>query len=211
MSASIAVTVTKFKIAELWTNAQLVTRKYSPRHFNENQCTRSFLFPRMPEVFNRIKLSAIVTREYTHTHRLANKLTNTQNNTDIHLHIPENCVKMYRRRHAGTQAWLIQHARRRTSTQDARDAVLQRSAVHDVVWTQFYHRSPWFCCPVSQPRRMLPDAVNYVLLAEDFWIFLATTCQTMVDVRSVLPFLTSGTHFLSISGNQHQELSSSAH
>ena len=32
---------------------------------------------------------------------------------------------------------------------------------------------------------MLPGAVNYVLLAEDFWIFLATTCQTMVDVRSV--------------------------
>jgi len=32
--------------------------------------------------------------------------------------------------------------------------------------------------------RMLPDAVNYVLLAEDFWIFLATTCQTRVDVRS---------------------------
>jgi len=37
---------------------------------------------------------------------------------------------------------------------------------------------------------MLPDSVNYVLLAEDFWIFLATTCQTMVDVRSVLPVLT---------------------
>jgi len=53
--------------------------------------------------------------------------------------------------------------------------------------------------------RMLPDDVNYVLLAEDFWIFLATTwCQTMVDVRSVSPVLTSGTHFLSISGNQHQ-------
>ena len=32
--------------------------------------------------------------------------------------------------------------------------------------------------------RMSPDAVNYVLLAEDLWIFLATTCQTMVDVRS---------------------------
>ena len=76
MSASIAVTVTKFKIAELWTNAQLVTRKYSPCHFNENQCTRSFLFPRMPEVFNRIKLSAIVTREYTHTHTHKDSQTN---------------------------------------------------------------------------------------------------------------------------------------
>ena len=29
-------------------------------------------------------------------------------------------------------------------------------------------------------------------------------CQTMVDVRSVSPVLTSRTHFLSISGNQHQ-------
>ena len=52
--------------------------------------------------------------------------------------------------------------------------------------------------------RMLRGAVSYVLLAEDFWIFLATTCQTMVDVRSVSPVLISGTHFLSISGNQHQ-------
>ena len=52
--------------------------------------------------------------------------------------------------------------------------------------------------------RMLPGTVNYVLLAEDLWIFLATTCQTMVDVRSVSPVFTSGTHFLSISGNQHQ-------
>jgi len=34
--------------------------------------------------------------------------------------------------------------------------------------------------------------------------FTATTCQTMVDVRSVSPVLASGTHFLSISGNQHQ-------
>ena len=49
---------------------------------------------------------------------------------------------------------------------------------------------------------MFPDAVNYVLLAEDFLIFLATTCQSMVDVRSVSPVLTSGTHLLSISGNQ---------
>jgi len=47
--------------------------------------------------------------------------------------------------------------------------------------------------------RMLPGAINYVLLAEDFGIFFATTCQTMVDVRSVSPVLTSGTHFLSIS------------
>jgi len=54
--------------------------------------------------------------------------------------------------------------------------------------------------------RMLPDAVNYVLLAEDFCIFLATTCQTMVDVRSVSRVLAYGTHFLSISGNQHQHL-----
>ena len=110
-----------------------MTRKYSPRHFNENQCTRSFLFPRMPEVFNRIKLSAIVTREYTHTHtqRLANKLTNTQNNTDIHLHIPENCVKMYRRRHAGTQAWLIQHARGRKTP-----VTLSCSALRCTTWCE---------------------------------------------------------------------------
>ena len=38
----------------------------------------------------------------------------------------------------------------------------------------------------------LPGAVNYVLLADDFCIFLATARQTTVDVRSV----TSGTHFL---------------
>ena len=41
--------------------------------------------------------------------------------------------------------------------------------------------------------------------------FLATTCQTMVDVRSVLPVLTCGTHFLITSCNKHQKLSSSAH
>jgi len=51
---------------------------------------------------------------------------------------------------------------------------------------------------------VMPDAVNYVLLAEDFRLFVATTCQTLVDVRSVSPVLTSGTHFLSVSGNQHQ-------
>ena len=38
-----------------------------------------------------------------------------------------------------------------------------------------------------------------------FWIFLATTCQTVVDVRSVSPVFTLAvTHFLSISDNQHQ-------
>ena len=30
---------------------------------------------------------------------------------------------------------------------------------------------------------MLPDAVNYVLLAEDFGILLATTCQTLVELN----------------------------
>jgi len=50
----------------------------------------------------------------------------------------------------------------------------------------------------------VPGAVNYVLLADDFRIFLAATCQTMVDVRSVSPVATSGTYFLSKSGNQHQ-------
>jgi len=64
------------------------------------------------------------------------------------------------------------------------------------------HRSTSPSCAFR--LRMLPDAVNYVLLAEDFWIFLVTMCHTMVDVRSVSPVLTSGIHFLSISGNQHK-------
>jgi len=65
-----------------------------------------------------------------------------------------------------------------------------------------WHRSTSPSCAFR--LRMLPDAVNSVLLAEDFWIFLAKTCRTMVDVHSVSPVLTSGTHFFSISGNRHQ-------
>ena len=44
---------------------------------------------------------------------------------------------------------------------------------------------------VVRPVADVAGAVNYVLLAEDFWIFLATTCQTMDDVRSLHLELTS--------------------
>ena len=56
------------------------------------------------------------------------------------------------------------------------------------------------CVPVADVagRRQLRSA------SRGLSNFLATTCQTMVDVRSVSPVLTCGTHFLSISGNQHQ-------
>ena len=44
----------------------------------------------------------------------------------------------------------------------------------------------------SASRRLLNNFPRYI------------TCQTTVDVRFVSPVLMSGTHFLSISGNQHQ-------
>ena len=48
-------------------------------------------------------------------------------------------------------------------------------------------------------RRLIED-VDFV----DSVGMFATTRQTTFDVRSVSPVLTSGTHFLSISGKQHQ-------
>ena len=96
------------------------------------------------------------------------------------------------------------------------DSGLSHILHHDLHWLDVPQRAIFKLCmtvckclhglaPSCAFRlRMLTDAVNYVRLAEDFWIFLATTCQTMVDVCSVSPVLTSGTHFLSISGNEHQ-------
>ena len=57
------------------------------------------------------------------------------------------------------------------------------------------------CVPVADVagRRQLRSASRGLLN-----FLLATTCQTVVDVRSVSPVLAYGTHFLSISGNQHQ-------
>ena len=50
-------------------------------------------------------------------------------------------------------------------------------------------------------RRLIEDVgLDFV----DSVGMFATTRQTTVDVRSVSPVLTSGTHFLSISGSQHQ-------
>jgi len=49
-------------------------------------------------------------------------------------------------------------------------------------------------------NRHLIEDVDFV----DSVGMFATTRQTTVDVRSVSPVLTSGTHFLSISGKQHQ-------
>ena len=55
------------------------------------------------------------------------------------------------------------------------------------------------CVPVADVagRRQLRSASRGLLN-------FPTTCQTMVDVRSISPVLTSGTHFLSISSNQHK-------
>jgi len=56
------------------------------------------------------------------------------------------------------------------------------------------------CVPVAHVagRRQLLSASRGLLN------FPRYNTSTMVDVRSVSPVLTSGTHFLSISGNQHQ-------
>ena len=59
----------------------------------------------------------------------------------------------------------------------------------------------WVASRAAYTRGMLLSVSRFGLRVS---VYVATTCQTMVDVRSVLPVLTSGTHFLSISGNKHQ-------
>ena len=68
-------------------------------------------------------------------------------------------------------------------------------------WRSRRRRCCWTTC---QTRSVTRDQYTQPRYHVHPWIFLATTCQTMVDVRSVSPVLASGTHFLSISGNQHQ-------
>jgi len=86
------------------------------------------------------------------------------------------------------------------------DSRLSRILHHDIHWLDVPRRvifklcmTVYKCLHGLAPKYTSPSCafrLQMLPAAEDFWIYLATTCQTVVDVRSVSPVLTSGTHFL---------------